>query len=157
MLLVQLLIVDNIRLGNYIRPCIYVIFVMMLPLDMPRIRVLFLGILMGFAIDLFEGTLGLHAAATTLMAFMRPGIIKLVTGGRNVENVSIPYISQVGTLWFIRYSTVLLFVHNTTLFFLETFNFRLVGETFLRIVFSVIVSEILILMSVMLFGREKKK
>lgn len=157
LLLIQLLVVDNIRLGNYIHPCIYVLFVMMLPLDMPRVRVLFLGFLMGFSIDLFEGTLGLHAAATTLMAFLRPGVINLVTGVRKVETFSTPYIYEVGIPWFLRYSIVLMIIHNTALFFLETFNFRLVGETFLRIVISVVVSEMVIMLSVLLFSRERKK
>lgn len=157
LLAVQLLIVDNVRLGNYVHPCIYILFVMMLPLDMPKMNVLLLGFIMGFAVDLFSGTFGLNAAATTFIAFMRPWVISLVNGGRNIDNISTPTISDVGAVWFIRYSMVLLVLHNVVLFFLETFSFRLVGDTLLRILLSVVVSEVFILLIVFLFNKEKKR
>ena len=153
----QLLIVDNVRVGNYVHPCIYILFVMMLPLDMPKINVLLCGFIMGFAIDLFTGTFGLNAAATTFIAFMRPWIIGLVTSGRNVENVSVPSIAEVGAVWFIRYSVVLILLHNVVLFFLETFSFKLIGETLIRILLSTLISEVLILLIVLLFNKEKKR
>ena len=75
LLFLQVLVIDNIRLGYYIHPHIYVLFVLLLPFNIPNWQLLISGFLMGFAVDLFNGTPGLNAAATVCMAFIRPMVI----------------------------------------------------------------------------------
>ena len=79
LLLLQILVFDNIRLGNYIHPCVYVLFVMLLPFDMPKWQLVITSFLLGMVVDIFSGTPGLNAAATVFMAFMRPLIIGITT------------------------------------------------------------------------------
>ena len=69
LVIVQVLIVNHIRLGGYVHPYIYLIFVMLLPINMPGWQLLISGFSIGLVIDLFMGTLGMHAGATTMMAF----------------------------------------------------------------------------------------
>ena len=157
LVIAQVLLVNHIRLGGYVHPYIYVIFIMLLSVTMPKWQVLALGFVLGFCVDMFTGTPGLHAGATTLMAFCRPAVLRLVSGHQKLENVHEPNIGQLGGSWFLRYVTCLVLVHHFALFFLESFSFRLLGQVFLRIVLSVPVSVFLIMMILYLFDFGKKK
>jgi hypothetical protein len=157
LVIAQVLVVNHIRLGGYVHPYIYLIFVMLLPINMPGWQLLISGFGIGLAIDLFMGTLGMHAGATTLMAFCRPTIIKLVSGSQKFENIKEPNVNQLGFDWFIRYTLCMVAVHNFTLFMFEGFSFHLVGQALLRILISVPVSMFLILLILYLFSSTTKK
>ena len=157
LVLAQVLVINYIRLGGYVHPYIYLIFVMLLPINIPGWALLLLGFGSGLTIDLFMGTLGMHAGATTLMAFCRPGIIRLVSGSQKFENIKEPNINQLGFPWFLRYTICMVTVHNFTLFMLEGFTFKLVGQALLRILLSVPSSLFLILLIVYIFSPTKKQ
>ena len=157
LVLVQVLLVNNIRLGGYVHPCIYLVFIMLLPINMPDWQVLGLGFVLGFCIDMFTGTPGLHAGATTLMAFCRPAVLRLVSGHQKLENVHEPDLGQLGGSWFLRYVACLVLVHHFALFFLESFSFRLMGQVLLRILMSVPASVFLIMMILYLFRPDRKR
>lgn len=153
----QVLLVNHIRLGGYVHPYIYIIFVMLLPLNTPGWQLLLAGFSIGLVLDLFMGTLGMHAGATTLMAFCRPAIVSIVSGSQKLENTKEPSINQLGFPWFLRYTLSMVLVHNFTYFMFEGFSFHLVGQALLRILISVPVSTFLILMILFLFSATKKK
>lgn len=157
LVLAQVLLVDHIRLGGYVHPYIYLIFIMMLSVTMPKWQVLGLGFVLGFCVDMFTGTPGLHAGATTLMAFCRPAVLRLVSGHQKLENVQEPNLGQLGGAWFLRYVSCLVLVHHFALFFLESFSFQLIGQVLLRILLSVPATVFLIMMILYLFNSEKKK
>ena len=152
----QVLLVNHIRLGGYVHPYIYLIFVMLLPLNTPGWQLLLSGFGIGLAIDLFMGTLGMHAGATTLMAFCRPGIVRIVSGSQKLEMTREPSINQQGFPWFLRYTLCMVVVHNFSYFMLEGFSFHLVGQALLRILISVPVSTFLIIVVMFLFSPSKK-
>lgn len=156
LVLVQVLLVNHIRLGGYVHPYVYILFVMLLPINISNWQLLLLGFGLGFCVDMFTGTPGLHAGATTLMAFCRPGILRLVSGSQKLENVHEPNLGQLGGGWFLRYVLFLVVIHHFALFLLESFSFRLLGQVLLRILLSVPVSVFLIMMILYLFKRDKK-
>lgn len=153
----QVLLVNHIRLGGYVHPYVYLIFVMLLPINTPGWQLLLAGFGIGLVIDLFMGTLGMHAGATTMMAFCRPAIIRIVSGSQKLENTREPNINQLGFPWFLRYTLCMVLIHNFTYFMLEGFSFHLVGQALIRILISVPVSTFLILMILFLFSANKKK
>jgi len=157
LVLFQVLVINHIRLGGYVHPYIYLIFIMLLPFNTPKWQLLVLGFLLGLTIDLFTGTPGLHAGATTLMAFCRPSIIKLVSGNQKFENVQEPNLRQLDGIWIFRYVLCMVLVHHFALFFLESFSVYLIGQVLLRILLSVPVSIFLIMMILYIFKTEKKR
>jgi hypothetical protein len=157
LVLFQVLVVNHIRLGGYVHPCIYLIFILLLPINIPDWQLLLLGFGLGLCVDIFTGTPGLHAGATTLMAFSRPAILRLVSGHQKLENVVEPNLGQLGGVWFLRYMLCMVLVHHFALFFLESFSFRLILQVLLRIVISVPVSIFLMMIILFLFQREKKQ
>ena len=157
LVLFQVLVINHIRLGGYVHPYIYLVFIMLLPFSTPKWQLLVLGFALGLSVDLFTGTPGLHAGATTLMAFCRPSIIKIVSGNQKFENIQEPNLGQLGGIWFLRYALCLVLVHHFALFLLESFSFRLIGQVLLRILLSVPVSVFLIMMTLYIFKSEKKR
>ena len=157
LVIAQVLVINHIRLGGYVHPYIYLIFIMLMPINIPGWQLLLSGFGIGLTIDLFMGTLGMHAGATTMMAFLRPSIIKLVSGTQKFESIKEPNVNQLGFPWFVRYTICMVAVHNFTLFMFEGFSFHLVGQALLRILISVPVSVFLIIVMMYLFSSNKKK
>ena len=157
LLLLQVLIVNNIRLGLYINPYVYVLFTLLLPFSTPRWVLLFTAFAMGISVDWFMATPGLHSGANVLMAFLRPWVIRLVSGTQVQDFDESNNILSKDKTWFFTYSTMLVMIHHTALFFLEAFSFQQFGHTLLRILLSVIVTEALLLLMVYFFTVKRKR
>lgn len=157
LILFQVFVVNNIRLGGYVHPYVYIIFIMLLPINIPNWQLLVLGFFLGLAVDFFGGTPGLHAGASTFMAFCRPYILNLLSGHQKYENVQEPNLGQQGGLWFIKYTSCMVIVHHLFLFLAESFSFKLFGQVLLRILISAPVSIFLIMMILYIFKSDKKR
>ncbi len=156
LVLIQVLILNNIQISGYINPYFYVLFVLLLPFNTSKTLLLISAFLIGFCIDLFMHTIGMHAAATTFMAFLRPGVIKLLTGNKEIEPDMKPSIFDMGFTWFVTYSFILVFFHHLFLFYLEIFRFEEFLQIMLRVLISTVITLVLIIISQYLFrGSEK--
>ena len=149
--------IDNIRLGYYIHPYVYVLYIFMLPFNIPNWHLLLSGFFMGLAVDLFNGTPGLNAAACVCIAFVRPFVIGGIMRRKDVNENDEPSLNTMGVNRFLLYSLILLVVHNLVLFMLEAFSFRLIGVVFLQTLLSVFSSLMLIFIVLLLFKKTKKK
>ena len=157
LLLLQVLVVDNVRLGYYIHPYVYVLYIFMLPFNIPNWQLLFAGFTMGLAVDMFNGTPGLNAAATVFMSFVRPFVINAMTRRKDINENDEPSLSNMGASRFLVYALILLLVHNIVLFTLEAFSFKLIGVVFLQTLLSACSSLMLIFIILLLFKKTKKK
>ena len=83
---IQILVLNNVQISGYINPFVYILFVMLLPPKMPKAIVLILAFMMGFTIDIFSDSYGIHSSATVLLAFLRPKVLALVSvkGGAKI-------------------------------------------------------------------------
>lgn len=136
LVLLQVLIVQNIRLGNYIILFPYVLFILLLPFETPKIPVLFFSFLVGLVIDMFYDTAGMHAAACTLMGFVRYYLLKLMAPRDGYEQGQQATIDYMGLPWFITYAGILIFIHHLFFFYLEIFRFEEFFNTLLRVLLS---------------------
>jgi len=157
LVLVQVLVINYIKIGGYVSPYVYPLFIMLLPVGYSQAGMLILAFLLGLSIDIFCGTLGLHAGAITLMAFCRPAIIKLVSGSQKIDPAKEPNINTMGFDWWLRYSFVLTTIHSLSLFLLESFTLKLIWQSLLRTVISLPVSLFLITIILYLFSSNKKR
>ncbi len=147
LVLFQVLVLDNIQLGGYLIPFMYVLFILLMPFETPGWLLLVSAFFLGFSIDLFEHTPGVHASATVFMAFLRPAVLKIIAPREGYEPNSFPRIHYYGVTWFLQYSAILVFSHHLFLFYLEVFTFSGFFSTFLRIILSSIFSIGLIILS----------
>jgi rod shape-determining protein MreD len=157
LVIIQVMILNNIRFGGYINPYVYVLFVLLLPLDVAGWVLLLSSFAMGLTIDLFSDTQGMHAAATVLLAFARPGIIRMISGRSDLDSGTIPMISTMGTQWVVFYSLSLVFVHHSFLFFLEIFRFSEFFITLGRVLLSTGITSIMVLLGFLLLDKPEKR
>jgi hypothetical protein len=136
LILLQVLIVQNIRLGTYIILLPYVLFILMLPFETPRLLLLGLSFFTGMVIDSFYDTQGLHTAACTLMGFSRYYLLKLISPRDGYEQGLKATVEDMGISWFVSYAATLIFIHHFYFFFLEIFRFGEIFRTLLRILLS---------------------
>ncbi len=157
LLVLQLFVIDNIGFGAYIHPCVYVLYILLLPFDMTRQRLMINGFILGMIVDIFNGTPGLNAAATVLMAYLRPYVISITTRKSDIEGKEYPSISEMGLQWFVIYTVIMLLVHNLFLFMLEAFSVKLIGIVLLEVICSVPVTMLAILLIIYIFDINKFK
>jgi len=122
--LLQVLIVNNIQISSYINPYIYILFILILPFDINKTVLLIIGFFAGLTIDIFSDTYGIHAAATTLLAFLRPSILNIISTREAHEPGTSPSINTNGIGWFLKYLLIGTLIHHTSLFMLEIFSFN---------------------------------
>jgi len=112
LIFLQVLILDKINFGGHINPYFYVYFILLLPFEVSGWVLLISSFLLGFIIDLFSGTLGMHTASSVLMAFSRPIVIKSIGSSKEYESGMQPSIHDLGFRWFFTYSLILIFIHH---------------------------------------------
>jgi len=129
---------------GYINPYLYILFILALPVQIPRWFLLVLAFILGMTIDIFSNTIGMHAFATVLVAFFRDGIIKLFT---NIEegNNPTPSFYTFGVSSYIKYVVLMVIIHHTTLFLLEAFSFSHFWIMLAKILLSSMVTILLIM------------
>ena len=157
MLAVQVFILNNIQINGYINPYLYIYFIILLPFETPGWLLLLSAFALGLGVDLFSGTTGMHATATVFLAFMRPGILRLISSTREYEPGINPSIRDLGFPWFFSYATMMVLTHHIAFFYIEVFRFSEFGLVFLRITFSGIFTLLLIIITQYLFMKKKKR
>jgi hypothetical protein len=137
LIVVQLLIFNNIEFSGYVNPYIYVMFILILPVSIPSWLLLVLSFLTGFVIDVFSGTMGVHAFATVMTGFVRPWVLSLNVTAEAAAGPDMSPSSQTsGLRWFFIYTVTLVFIHHITLFYIELFSLRNFFHTLLRVLLS---------------------
>lgn len=121
LVLAQVLILNNIQFLGFINPYIYILFIISLPVRLPRWLSLILGFSMGLVIDVFSNTLGMHAFASVLIAYARSFVIQLFTSIDEGNN-PIPSFHSFGVGAYVKYVFVMVLLHHSALFFLEAFS-----------------------------------
>lgn len=157
LVLVQIFVLNNIRINGYINPYLYVLFILLLPFETPGWLLLTSSFLLGFSIDIFVHTPGLHTAASVFMAFCRPAMIKMISRNKTIEPGMSPGIRDMGFNWFFVYSLVLIFIHHVLLFFMEVFRFNEFFDTVIRIGLSTVATVLLVFVVEYLFINKKDK
>ncbi len=132
----QVLIIQNINLSGYIILLPYVMIILMMSFETPKLVVLFTSFLLGVCIDYFYDSSGLHASACTIMGFARYYVLKYVAPRDGYDVGVKPTVEDMGLEWFIRYAGTLILIHHFFLFYLEIFRFSEFFYTLLRVILS---------------------
>ncbi len=156
LILLQVLLLNNIQYNGYINPYLYILFILMLPIATPGWILLLSSFLLGISIDMFSDTLGLHATACVFISFIRPGIINILSQKEAFEAGAYPGIKYFSLKWFLSYSTILVIIHHSIIFFLEVFSLRDFFYTLISVVTSTIATLALIIIIQYLFYRPVK-
>jgi len=140
LILLQLFIFNNIQLSGYVNPYVYVMFILILPLNIPSWILLLISFMTGFVVDLFSGTFGVHTFATVMAGFARPWVLSLNVALEASDPGSSPSSHIGGRRWFMIYALTVVLVHHLSLFYVEVFSFTGFFRTLLRVMFSTAVT-----------------
>lgn len=154
---VQVFLLKNIALYNISTPYPYILFILLLPFEIPNVLLFLLAFLLGLTIDAFYDTPGLHAAACVLLALVRVLFISVTVQKEGFDNEPEPTLSIMGFRWFLTYALILTFIHHTFLFLLEAFSFSEFIFILQRVVTSSIFTVFLMLITGLLFFRKRER
>jgi len=140
LLLVQTLILDQISLSVYVNAFVYILFIMMLPIEANKYVVLFMGMFMGLCVDVFDSTLGLHASAALVVSFVRPFVLGIYSPHDGYEQNKQLSVRNYGYMWFLKYALTLIVIHHLWLFMFESMSFSNILFTMLKAGVSSLVS-----------------
>jgi hypothetical protein len=147
LVLLQVIVLNKIQFSGLINPYFYILFILLLSFEIPNWFILILAFCLGLCIDIFTHTIGMHTAATVIMAYFRPSILKLISPRDGYDNGTAPRIHYYGLMWFSRYVLALVLIHHCALFFIEMFRVSDFFFTFFRIILSTIFTSLLIILS----------
>ena len=140
LVVIQVFLLNNIELFGYVTPYVYILFILLYPINSGRELFLVICFLLGFTIDVFENSGGIHAAACLCMGYLRPLALKTSFGvSYEYNTIKINDMPLGGR---ITYVVVLVFIHHLVLFGLEIFDLDhallLLKTTVLGVLFSVL-------------------
>lgn len=155
---VQVYVLNKIPpLHQYIVPYIYFLLIIWLPFSISRMGLLLIGFFTGLTLDYFANTPGLHAAASTLIAFIRPLLISVLTP-KDSSELSYREPSAKAMQWapYAVYVVVLTLLHNTYMLLLEFINIGGLFNFLIKIISTSAISLLLIFTAELLFPRSLK-
>lgn len=158
LILLQVFVLNRIMLHGFATPYLYMIFILLLPFNIPRWALMICGLALGLCLDVFMNTPGMHAAACLFIAYLRPFVINLLSphGGFETTRKS-PSVASMGWMPFMIYATILTSVHHVVYFVLEIFDFHDLLFLILKVILSLLASLLLILLYEMLLAPAGKK
>lgn len=136
LILLQVLFFNNIQFSGYVNPYVYLMFILLLPVEMPSWILLIIAFFTGLTVDFFSGTAGMHAGASVLAGFVRPYVLRVISPRDGYEPGATPSMFIYGFRWFLIYTVLIVAAHHFILFFLEVFRLTDFFRTMLRIILS---------------------
>jgi hypothetical protein len=131
--LLQVLILKSLVLFNTAFCFVYVFFILLLPIEFNNLLLMFIGFTLGFSIDIFYDSLGMHALSLVILSYLRNYWLSVITPQGGYDVGIAPSLSANGLQWFLVYTLPLLFAHHVVLFFVEAAGFHLFWHTLLKV------------------------
>lgn len=147
LLALQVLLFDNIELFGFLSPYIYVLFVLLLPVDTSPMLAMPLAFALGISLDLFSSTLGLHATANTILAFLRPYILRSICDRVPDKSSVVPSMANFGTARTAQYVFTGVAIHHLALFLIGAATLDGILKTLMQAGGNIILTSILILVA----------
>jgi hypothetical protein len=145
-LLAQVMLFRQLVLFNTAFCLIYVAFILLLPVETNPMVLMLAGFLLGFSIDVFYDSLGLHALSLVLVAYLRNFWLTTITPQGGYNSGDGPTLAANGLQWFVVYSLPLVFIHHLVLFFTEAGSFSVFWYTMSKVMTSLMFTMTMILL-----------
>ena len=153
-LFVQIVLLNNIQLWGLFTPFLYILFILLLPVNTPKWLIIILAFITGIIVDIFDNTIGIHTFSLVFIGFLRPFLLRIWAphDGFDIHKELLPH--EYGYMWFLKYSFLMVAIHQLILFTMEAFSFENMNIVLSRWIVNTIFTELVILITV--FATEKK-
>lgn len=136
LLLLQVVVFNRIDFYGYVDPYPYVLFILLYPANGNKALLLTASFFLGLCIDAFLNSGGAHAAASVVLAFLRPSIFRFSFGvSYEYQTIKINDRLSPERFSFILISVV---IHHIILYLLEVFRFSLIPYILLNTILSAV-------------------
>jgi hypothetical protein len=152
----QVLILQNVVLFHTAFCFLYILYLLLLPVETNPLLLMGIGFLIGFAVDMFYESIGLHAFACVLIMYVRNYWLNSMTPQGGYDSNSTPSLALGGLQWFVIYTLPLVFLHHAVLFFMEAGGFRMFWFTLWKIITSTFFTMLVILIAQFLFPSRRR-
>ena len=119
----QVLLFDHLHIGSWGIMMIYILFLINLPIRIPRWAEMLIGLLVGIMMDVWHSSLGIHIAACVALSFVRP--LLLTNAVQDIErikdNIS---VQTIGRIEYTKCAVILTIMHHFIVFSLEIWNIQ---------------------------------
>ncbi|MEG1607577.1 MAG: hypothetical protein RR931_02215 [Mucinivorans sp.] len=153
LLLLQDLVVSRVAMGGYVAVYVYIMFIMLLPLNIKGWQILSISFLCGAFMDILSGTGGVNAVVCTFLGFVRPTISTMIFGADVTQTSDVPSSYKFGPQKFWLYISLMTICFTVPFFLLESMGSYSLGFTSLKILLSTFVSVVLIYFCHLLLSR----
>jgi hypothetical protein len=133
----------------------YTAAILLLPIGSNAVRTLIFAFAIGFLVDMFHSTPGIHTSACVLMAFFRANFLNWMVPAGGYEEYMTITIPSMGLKWFFPYMFGLLFLHHFLYFLIDYSSFAQIGMVFLKTILSTMFTFVSIVL--IQFGLEPPK
>jgi hypothetical protein len=110
--------------------------------------------LIGLLIDIFTDSMGLNSSACVLLAFVRPFVLRSISPRGGYDAGTYPRVHYMGLPWFLKYSVILVLIHQMAYYLLEDFTFEHIWRVLIKIIIGTFFSLLLIVVSQFLVYRK---
>lgn len=155
-ILAQVLLFKNLVLFDSAFCFAYILIFLMLPIDTNPIVQLLVGFVVGIIVDTFYNTLGIHAAASVLLVYIRIYWSKVMTPSGGYDSGPKINVRTQGLGWFLTYTYPLVLAHAVLLLFIEASGFGLFWQTLSKALYTSVFTLIVILIIQYLFYKRMK-
>ena len=155
-LLLQVMLLKNFVLFNTAFCFLYVAFILLLPIETTTLALMVVGFLLGFVIDIFYDSLGIHACTLVLIAYLRNLWLATITPQGGYDAGAGPTLALNGMQWFLVYTLPLVFLHHFVLFFVEAGGFGVFWYTMLKVIGSLLFTMTILILTQFLVGDRRR-
>lgn len=149
----QILLLNHISISTLFAPMVYIAILVMMPLDTPPIKMLLVGLALGFAADITMGTIGLNVLATLPVAMLRRPMLVHVANIADYKVANdLPTIKLLGQRRYFMYAAAMVVTHSLIYFFAEQMSLFNLQHFILRTLISTLTSVALVALLLRLFN-----
>lgn len=154
LLFLQVLLFNNINLFGFLNPYPYLLFILLYPVNGNRSILLLSSFLLGLFLDMFLNSGGIHAAASVILAFIRPSLFRF-SFGLSYEYQTIKIADKISSER-ITFLLLSILIHHLVLFLLEFFRLNLFVDTIWKTVTTTLFTFIISLLIIYLIKPNKR-
>lgn len=143
LLVAQVFLLDNISIAMWLRPMLFPLIVLLLPMELRTVWVLFVALGVGLAMDLSVGGAGLYTASLLPLAMLRSTLLYATTGRYVEHSDQTALLPRLAIRQLMLYIAVAMLLHHALFFFLETLSLANLSTLLLRIFASALLSTLI--------------
>ena len=136
---------------------IYLLGILDLPITISHVALILISFGLGFVVDAFYDTIGIHAASATLLSFLRPYWLKAISPTGGYDDSAKPNLLEMGIGWYISYSLPLIFAFSLVFFTADQWGtegfFGVLNKSFLSSIFTLVLA---IIIQLLFFNRRRE-